>query len=195
MRLELKPDLKNLEAVIRNNPKLISQTLNRLAKTERTKLSRGVTDRYTIKKSDVDKKIRIGPPAHAGRLYTSITAFSKEAIPWVKFRNRALGGGRGVAIEILKGNKVNVRGQFYATVGSHKGIFQRANQDKINPGETRKEVRDGTPYFHYTELPIKERVGPSVSFMAGNLQNVKAVEKDFYERFEKEILRRLQAGV
>ena len=141
----LKPT--DMAALGRQFPKAASSALNRTAKQAKTQASALVRDRYNLKKSDLDRNIKV-KNSSPSTLNASLRVSGKRQ-PLIDFGARGTLPSRrgtvGASVEVVKGRRLNVAGSFLGIMKSgHKGVFIRKAQKR---------------------LPIKELTGPSVPQM------------------------------
>jgi hypothetical protein len=158
----------------------IKSAMNRAGRAAFTEASKSIREKFNIKKADLDK--HMGYRLNQNALGATISA-DRDTFPLYKFGGRRV--GRGVSVEVIKGQRKKSAHTFYAVMKSgHVGAFIRL------PGGTAKSparrVTKGQKGQRYGSfLPIQERMGPSVGTFLKKDYTVARIARRFNEVFKE----------
>lgn len=180
--MELLVNTKGLENIARQFPVVASRSLNRLRSAMKTYASEIIRKDFAIKKSRIDRHIRLSRSATPKNLAVGIRA-KDSRIPLFQFANPRQ-TQTGVRTTVKLGNSKIIKHAFIATMMTgHKGIF-------IRKGKPRK-MRSGR-YKGKKRQPIVELVGPSVAELVGSEKMQQEIKNLARLRLERELASQLK---
>ena len=198
---QLRDVSRRLEGIKNGMPRAVSGAINDVTKKGKTRIERGITSRYYIKKKDLKPFVTIRR-ATVKRLSAQIGIKGKR-IPLMDFRvtpkqpfraGEQTKTGRFKKIKPVRATikkadtKRKYEGAFIARMPSgHVGVFKRRGRGNVRRV---RRVRFGSdPY--YSELPIDELHGPSVPAIFQNEDN--RIQAEALTGMRDELAKRIDA--
>lgn len=175
---------KHLTQFKGSNQKAVVRSLNRIIKGAKSDASSGLRNRLNIKKTDLEKDIKIKSANYSRTVATILTISKSKGIGLYKFGGRwTRTNKRGASFMMRKGTRKYILGSFVATMpNQHTGIYLRSGE--------KTEVKSGK-YKGQKRQQLKEKFGPSSAKLMNSRFIKRVIDEHVAKNWQKEFERNL----